>query len=197
MIQARFIQILNTIWHQQISISNQTCQTTVMADAGDDLIQIWMQQRFPTTDHDQRGTQTMQMVDALQHYVNINWLGKIVEFVAIGARQIAASHGNQVSLDNMIGVQKPMRNEAKFPSAPTERNPIAPYPEGHIGHIYELPFKHTKPPRGTQTGPNSAISDPNGSSAYFFGGNGGAFCGAAAGSTTSPKVILVSLLNCL
>ena len=61
-----------------------------------------MQQRLAAADGDGGGAQRTQLVDALEHLVEGNRLGEIVEFVAVSARQIAAPHGNDVRQKRMV-----------------------------------------------------------------------------------------------
>ena len=93
-----------------------------------------MQEWLTAADHDQSGTEAMQMIDPFQDEFDIYGFRKIVVLVAIGTRKVATANRNNVSLNNVVGVEKPMCNKTQFPGASTERSPIAPNLKGHVGH---------------------------------------------------------------
>ena len=104
MIEASIVQSLNAIGHQQVAVGDHSSHTSVVADAGNDQIQVRMQQRFATANHNQRSAQPVQMINTIQHHTGFDWGGKIVVFVAVAASQITAANGDQVGLHNVVSI---------------------------------------------------------------------------------------------
>jgi hypothetical protein len=70
--------------------------------AVNNVVEIRMQQRFAAANGNNRRSQFLQLVYPAQHLRGCDRLGKIVEFVAISARQIAPANRNQVSKQGMV-----------------------------------------------------------------------------------------------
>ena len=60
---------------------------------------------------------SFRLVDAAEHLLQRNGLGKIVELVAIGAGEIAAANGNQVRENNVIGTSEAPSNHPPLADA--------------------------------------------------------------------------------
>ena len=89
-------------------------QAAVVADAGDDLVQIGMQQRLAAALRDDGGAQARQMVDAAEHLFERHGLRDFVVFVAVRAGEIAAPRGNDVRQDGMAGGSQAARDHPPF-----------------------------------------------------------------------------------
>src|ERR1700733_9198411 len=75
----------------------------MLANPGDEVIQFGMEKRLAAADGDYGCSEFAQLVDPLEHGSERNRWGKIVIFIAIFARQIAAPHRNDVRKQRMIG----------------------------------------------------------------------------------------------
>jgi hypothetical protein len=62
-----------------------------------------MQQRFAAGNCDHGCAQRGQLIDAAEHFFGVDGLREIVELVAVGAGQVAATDGDDVSEQWMIG----------------------------------------------------------------------------------------------
>ncbi len=91
-----------------------------LADAGDDQVEIGVQQRFAAGDGDDGGAERRQVVEARVHGVHRHGLGEIVVLVAVGAGQVAAAHGNHVRQDGMVGGGQPLGDHLEFARAPVD-----------------------------------------------------------------------------
>jgi hypothetical protein len=67
--------------------------------------------------------------------VSGNRLGEIVVFVAIGARQIAATDRNQMNEDRVVRGRHSFQNHLNFPHPALCRLQAAPTEEGSIRHM--------------------------------------------------------------
>ena len=142
-VEAGAIQALDAIRHQQIAIRDHAGNAAMMADAGDDLVQLRMQQRFATGDGDHAGAEASQIVDAAQHFRQGNGFGNIVKLVAIGAGKIASAHGHNMRHIGMAGRRQRVRNGGKFANSPGRSfNAAGKRPVGQGGgafrHLYSL-----------------------------------------------------------
>src|ERR1700691_710557 len=80
-----------------------------------------MQQRSATGDCDYGRAQRTELVDAAKHFFRWHRLRKIVELVAVGAGQVAAPHGNNVSQQRMLGRGKSARSHGCSAAVAVER----------------------------------------------------------------------------
>ena len=65
---------LDAVGHEKIPVGDHAGDTAVMADAADDLFEIRMEERLTATDHDQRGAEFGQMIDAAEHDSDVDRL---------------------------------------------------------------------------------------------------------------------------
>ncbi len=97
------IQPLDAVRHQQIAVRNHARHAAMVADARDDRIEFGMQQRFAAGDGNDAGAETRQMVDAAQHLRQWDRVRDLVELIAIGAGEVAATHGHNMRHIGMAG----------------------------------------------------------------------------------------------
>jgi len=93
----------------------------MLANARNDLIEFGMKQRLAAADGDHRGTKRSQLVHALKNGFGGNRLGKVIEFVAVFAGQIAAPDGNDVGQQGMVGRGQRVRDHPRSPEVAVER----------------------------------------------------------------------------
>ena len=86
----------------------------LLADAGDDLVEIGMQERLAAADGDDGGAQRAEPVNAAEHFLGGNGIREIVVFVAIGAGEIAAAHGDDMDQQGMAGGKQAFREETNL-----------------------------------------------------------------------------------
>lgn len=96
-LQARIVEALNAIFVEEETIGDQTSDHAAFSDMADDVVELGMHQRFAATDRDHRSAHLSQDVQTALHFVQRDRLGGVVELVAIGAIEIAAAHGDDVS----------------------------------------------------------------------------------------------------
>ncbi len=63
-IESGAVQPRDAVRHQQIAVGDHAGDAAVVADAGDDLVELGMQQRLAAGDGDDAGSKPRQMVDA-------------------------------------------------------------------------------------------------------------------------------------
>jgi hypothetical protein len=102
-LQARAIKPLDAVRGQQVAIRDHAGDCAPVADANDQVIQIRMQERLTAAERYDACAQICEKIDAPQHFRWGNRLGKIVEFIAISARQIASPRGNDVGKYRVVG----------------------------------------------------------------------------------------------
>jgi hypothetical protein len=66
-----------------------------------EVIQLWMHERFTSADHKDGEPQIREMVNPLLHHNFRHRRGKVIEFIAICAGKIASAHGDYMSEDGM------------------------------------------------------------------------------------------------
>jgi hypothetical protein len=106
----------------------------VFADAGDDAVEIGMEERLAAADGDDVGSERRQPIQALVHGVDGDRLGVIVVFVAVGAGEIAAPHGDDVGQNGMAGGCEALGDHAQFADSPGCGSPGSAQLFGSVGH---------------------------------------------------------------
>src|ERR1700756_3237136 len=91
------IQPLDALRRQQKAVGDDGGDYTVGTDRPNDLVQVRMEQRFPSADVDDLCSQPGQQVDATKHLLCRHGRGHLVILVAISAGEIAPSHRDDVS----------------------------------------------------------------------------------------------------
>ena len=76
--QPRAAQLLDSFGIEQVAVGDKSCNDAVPVDAGDDLVQLGMKQRFSSTDGDDGSTQFGRPVYAPQHFADCDKLGRLV-----------------------------------------------------------------------------------------------------------------------
>ena len=117
-LEAGAVEPLDALGGEQVAVGDHAGDHAVAADAGDDQVQVGMQQRLAAADGDDAGAQVGQPVEPLVHVVERHGLGMIVVLVAVGAGKIAAAHGNDVRQHRMAGGGQPLGDHPDFPRAP-------------------------------------------------------------------------------
>ena len=90
-----------------------------------------VQQRLASADGNDRGAERRQQIDAVEHLLQRDGLGEIVELVAVGAGKIAAADGNQVRQDRVALGGKPFGNHAPLAQARVPEPKFSPQGEVH------------------------------------------------------------------
>ena len=124
-IQAGAVKALDPLRGEQIAVGDQARQHASAANAGDDRVEVRMEQRFAAADRDNRGSKRRQLVDALQHLLGSDRFREAVEFVAVSARKIAAADGNDVCIDRMPCGGQPLDDHAPFAQPPERAAQLA------------------------------------------------------------------------
>ena len=124
-VQPGTVQPLDAFGGEQIAIGDHARNHALAADVRNDLVQAGMQQRFAAADGDDGGTQCGQKVEALADGFERHRLGAIVVFVAVGAGQVAAPHGDDVGQDGMVRGDQAFRDHAQL-AGPQVRRPPSP-----------------------------------------------------------------------
>jgi len=94
-----------------------------------------MQQGFAAADGNKRSAQGCQLVHATIHLFQWDWIREIVVLIAIGAREIAASHGDDVDLNGMVGRKQTLRDHFEFAKSAVRGLQPAPDPEFQVCHV--------------------------------------------------------------
>lgn len=84
------------------------------ANSLDDLIKFWMQQRFATANRNDCRAERRQQVNSVKHLFSWNRLGRAIKFVAVSAREIAATYGNNLCFDWMVARFERLGNHARL-----------------------------------------------------------------------------------
>ena len=119
-VQAGAVEPLDAFGGQQVAVGDHAGHHAAPADAGDDAVQFGMQQRFAAADGDDGGSQGGQPVHALVHGFQGDGLGMAIVFVAVGAREVAAAHGNQVRHNRVAGGKQALGDHPEFAETPAD-----------------------------------------------------------------------------
>ena len=120
--EAGFVEALDAIRHQQISIGDHSGDAAVLANAPYDLVQLRMQQRLAATNGDHGRAQLTQLVHTLEHQVERHRFGEVVVLVAVLTGQVAAAHRDQVRQQRMIRGEESPGNLAPAVNAARKRD---------------------------------------------------------------------------
>ena len=87
-----------------------------------------MEQRLAARNRDHGSPKRAEFVDAAVHVLHRDWLGEVIEFVAVSARQIAPAHGDDVGQKRVLGVGQ--RAHDHLGSAQVAMQRFCPAPQG-------------------------------------------------------------------
>jgi signal transduction histidine kinase len=132
----RAVQPFDALRGEQIAVGDHARDHAVAADVRHDQVQIGMQQGLAAADGDDGSAQRGQHVEALAHGFERHRFGAIVVFVAVGAGQIAAAHGDDMRQDGMVRGNQSLVDHAQFAGPQVCRPPYA---------LIMLPAKRAKP----------------------------------------------------
>src|ERR1017187_8058988 len=118
MLQAGAIEALDPLGGQQVAVGDHAGDDAVAAYAGDQQVEIGVEQGLAAGDGDDGGAERRQVVQPGVHGVHRDGLGEIVELVAVGARQVAAAHGDDVRQNGVLGRGQPLADHLEFTRAP-------------------------------------------------------------------------------
>ena len=135
MVKPGLVQLLDALRREQIAVGDQAGNDAVRANAGNDVIELGMQQGFAAADGDERGAQRGQLINAAVHFSERHRIREIVVFVAIGAGKITAPHGNDVDLDGMAGRKQALRDHFEFAKSTVRGPQPTPDPEFQVCHV--------------------------------------------------------------
>jgi len=128
MVKPSLVQLVDTLRREQVTVGDQAGDDSVRTDTGNDVVELGMQQGLTAADGDERSAQRRQLVHAPVHLFERHRIREIVVFVAIGARKIAAPHGDNVDLDRVVGGAQPLRDHFDFAKSAVRRLQPAPDP---------------------------------------------------------------------
>src|ERR1035438_5490565 len=102
-----------------------------------------MEQRFAAGNGDGAGAQFGQLIQTLVHHIEGDRLGVVVEFVAIGAGQIAAAHGDDVRQNRVVRGGDSPADHPEFPNAAADRLPTPPEMQERVRHTAKSFYYNT------------------------------------------------------
>ena len=105
-IEARFVKLFDLFGLEVIAVRDQSGDHPVMADAGDDLVDLRVHHRLAARDRDDGRTKFRQLIDPLEHHVDRHRVARFVVFVAVRARQITPPHRHNVDQNRMLSRSK-------------------------------------------------------------------------------------------
>src|SRR6267143_1862065 len=79
-----------------------------------DFVELRVHQRLAARDGNYRCAQRRELIQPAFHYIQWNRIRHLVIFIAITAREITATHRNNMCENRMICRKKPTRNKARF-----------------------------------------------------------------------------------
>jgi len=120
------VEALDALGGEQVAIGDDAGDHAVAANARQDGVQVGMQQRLAAADGDDGGSQVGQAAKPLAHHFERYGFGMVVVFVAVGAREIAAAHGNDVRHDGMVRGGQPLGDHPNLTDAPVQAVPDSP-----------------------------------------------------------------------
>ncbi len=132
-IESGLVQALDAIGHQEVAVGDHAGDGAGFADAGDDVVEVGVQQRLSAGDGDDGGSEAAEVVDAAEHFVERYGVGEVVEFVAIGAGEIAAAHGDDVRHVGVVGRAEGVADGADLAGLAAHGEPSPPERHG-AGH---------------------------------------------------------------
>src|SRR5437867_3126922 len=89
---------------------------------GDDRVELRMQERLSAADDQHSESKIGQPIDPLKHQIDRHWLGKVIELVAIRAREIASTNWYYVREDRMAGGKQPFGDHPELAHAASKAN---------------------------------------------------------------------------
>ena len=92
----------------------------MVASPRNDILELRMQQRLAPAKRDRRCSKLSETVNTLQKNIRWNRVGKIVKLVTVGAREVAASNGNKMRENGVLGREQPPRKEFRFAKRDSE-----------------------------------------------------------------------------
>ncbi len=113
-LEAGAVESLDAVCDEKVTVGYQTRHDSVVADAGDDFVELGVEERLAAADGDDGGAHGTQAVNAAKHFVERDRVREIVEFVAIRAREIAAANRNDVREKRVARGGEPLREHAEL-----------------------------------------------------------------------------------
>src|SRR5258705_4914476 len=80
----------------------------------DDFVKLRVHQGLAARNGDHRRAQRRELIKLAFHYIQWNRIRHLVIFIAIPAREITATHRDDMCENRMICRKKPTRNKARF-----------------------------------------------------------------------------------
>jgi hypothetical protein len=87
---------------EEEAVGDHAGEATVVADAGDEIGQVGVEQGFAAAEGNDGGAEGGQKVDAALHFVGGDGFGEGVVFVAVGAGKIAAPGRDDMREDGVV-----------------------------------------------------------------------------------------------
>src|SRR5579864_7439752 len=117
MFQPGPVQAQDAVRGQQVPVGDHARDHSSAANLANDQVQVGVQERLAAADSDDGSAQGGQSVDPLEHGLGGDGLGVVIVFVAVGAGKVAASHGNDVRQNGVVGREQALRNHAELAGA--------------------------------------------------------------------------------
>jgi hypothetical protein len=92
----------------------------MMASTCNNVFELRMQQRLASAKRDCCCSKVGESINTLQKNIRWNRVGKIVKLVTVGAREVAASNGNKMRENRVLGREQPPRKELRFAKRDSE-----------------------------------------------------------------------------
>ena len=115
MVEPRVVQSPDFIRDEKIAVRDDAGDHVVMADPGNDGLDIRVQQGLPAADRDDFGSQLCQFVDSGADFPSRHRGGEIVVLVAVGARQVTSTHRDDMGQHCVAGRKQTPGHHPKFP----------------------------------------------------------------------------------
>ena len=113
-LQPCLIQLFDALFGQQESVGDHAGDHPAPPDMPDDFIQLRVQERLAAADGDDRSPHVREEIETVFHFLHGYWLRKIIEFIAVSARQVAPPRGNDVHQERVLGGNQRLRDGAQF-----------------------------------------------------------------------------------
>src|SRR6266571_6999844 len=92
----------------------------MVASPRNNVFELRMQQRLASAKRDRCCSKVAESINTLQKNIRWNRVGKIVKLVTVGAREVAASNGNKMRENRVLGREQPPRKEFRFAKRDSE-----------------------------------------------------------------------------
>ena len=114
MVEAGLVEALDALGYKQIAVGDHAGHAAVVANAGDDRVEVGVEERLAAGDGDDGGAEAGEVVDAADHLIEGDGFGDVVVLIAISAGEIAPAHGHNLGHDGVARGGQCVRDEGDF-----------------------------------------------------------------------------------